>query len=116
MIIRRTNSAVADRIGQQSGYSEDAMITRRMLLEGTGTTLMASSLGLPSLFAKAAGLELSSNLPDGTRAEAVLESLPGKKPLIKLSYRPPNYETPIEYFRTGITASDAFFVRYHCGG
>ena len=89
------------------------MITRRMLLEGTGTTVVASSLGLPPLFAKAAGLELSPNLPDGTRAEAVLESLPGKKPLIKLSYRPPNYETPIEYFRTSITASDAFFVRYH---
>jgi DMSO/TMAO reductase YedYZ molybdopterin-dependent catalytic subunit len=89
------------------------MITRRILLEGTGTTLVASSFGLPPLFAKAAGLELSPNLPDGTRAEAVLESLPEKKPLIKLSYRPPNYETPIEYFRTGITANDVFFVRYH---
>jgi DMSO/TMAO reductase YedYZ molybdopterin-dependent catalytic subunit len=43
----------------------------------------------------------------------VLDSLPGKKPLIKLSYRPPNYETPIEYFRTAITPNDAFFVRYH---
>ena len=39
--------------------------------------------------------------------------MPGKKPLIKLSYRPPNYETPIEYFRTAITPNDAFFVRYH---
>jgi DMSO/TMAO reductase YedYZ molybdopterin-dependent catalytic subunit len=43
----------------------------------------------------------------------VLDSLPGKKPLIKLSYRPPNYETPIEYFRSAITPNDAFFVRYH---
>jgi DMSO/TMAO reductase YedYZ molybdopterin-dependent catalytic subunit len=47
------------------------------------------------------------------RSEAVLEALPGKKPLIKLAYRPPNYETPIEYFRTAITPNDAFFVRYH---
>src|SRR5262249_12538965 len=39
--------------------------------------------------------------------------LPGKKPLIKLSYRPPNYGTPNEYFRTAITPNDAFFVRYH---
>ena len=39
--------------------------------------------------------------------------MPGKKPLIKLSYRPPNYETPLEYFRTAITSNDAFFVRYH---
>jgi DMSO/TMAO reductase YedYZ molybdopterin-dependent catalytic subunit len=41
------------------------------------------------------------------------DALPGKKPLIKLSYRPPNYETPISYFRTPLTPNDAFFVRYH---
>jgi DMSO/TMAO reductase YedYZ molybdopterin-dependent catalytic subunit len=50
------------------------------------------------------------------RANAVLDTLPGKKPLLKLSYRPPNYETPIEYFRTAITPNDAFFVRYHLAG
>ena len=58
-------------------------------------------------------MNLPSSLPEGTRAAAVLDALPGKKPLIKLSYRPPNYETPIEYFRTEITPNDAFFVRYH---
>src|SRR5438034_118305 len=52
-------------------------------------------------------------MPEGTRSKALLAALPGKKPLIKLSYRPPNYETPIEYFRTAITPNDAFFVRYH---
>jgi DMSO/TMAO reductase YedYZ molybdopterin-dependent catalytic subunit len=52
-------------------------------------------------------------LPDGTRAEAIMDTLPGKKPLIKLSYRPPNYESPIEYLRTEITPNDQFFVRYH---
>src|SRR5207302_5802502 len=36
-----------------------------------------------------------------------------KKPLIKLSYRPPNYETPIEHLRTSLTPNDLFFVRYH---
>ena len=51
-----------------------------------------------------------------TWGEAVLDALPGKKPLIKLTYRPPNYETPIEYFRTAITPNDAFFVRYHLVG
>src|SRR5947207_11294047 len=51
--------------------------------------------------------------PEGARSNAVLDALPGKKPLIKLSYRPPNYETPLEYFRTAITPNDAFFVRYH---
>jgi DMSO/TMAO reductase YedYZ molybdopterin-dependent catalytic subunit len=61
----------------------------------------------------AAPLSLPAALSEGTRGEAVLDSLPGKKPLIKLSYRPPNYETPIEYFRSAITPNDAFFVRYH---
>jgi hypothetical protein len=52
-------------------------------------------------------------LPEGAQAEAVLDTLPGKKALIKLSYRPPNYETPIDAFGTAITPNDVFFVRYH---
>jgi DMSO/TMAO reductase YedYZ molybdopterin-dependent catalytic subunit len=63
--------------------------------------------------AEAAPLNLPAALPEGVRQHAILDTLPGKKPLIKLSYRPPNYETPIEYFRTAITPNDAFFVRYH---
>ena len=42
-----------------------------------------------------------------------MDSLPGKKPLIKRSYRAPNYETPLEYFRDVITPNDVFLVRYH---
>jgi DMSO/TMAO reductase YedYZ molybdopterin-dependent catalytic subunit len=83
------------------------MLTRRRLLEAAGSAAAAAGL------AKAQALDLPSALPGGTRAEAMLEALPGKKPLIKLSYRAPNYETPIEYFRTPITPNDAFFVRYH---
>src|SRR5262249_53319037 len=49
----------------------------------------------------------------GTRTSAVLDALPGKRPLIKLTYRPPNYETPVEYLGSSITANDVFFVRYH---
>ena len=52
-------------------------------------------------------------LPAGARESAVLDALPGKRPLIKRSYRPPNYETPIEYFQDAFTPNDAFFVRYH---
>ena len=63
--------------------------------------------------AQAADVDLDPALPEGVRANATLKSLPGKKPLIKLSYRPPNYETPLEHFRTAITPNDAFFVRYH---
>jgi DMSO/TMAO reductase YedYZ molybdopterin-dependent catalytic subunit len=95
------------------------MISRRRLLEGAGVgAVFAGSglglgLGLDMPKASAAPLDMPKGLPSGVRAEAVLEALPGKKPLIKLTYRPPNYETPIANFRTAITPNDAFFVRYH---
>jgi DMSO/TMAO reductase YedYZ molybdopterin-dependent catalytic subunit len=95
------------------------MITRRSLLKAAhaGALLTGSApiwLRLSATEAEAqAATNLSPLLPEGTRASATLDALPGKKPLIKLSYRPPNYETPIEYFRTPITPNDAFFVRYH---
>ena len=94
-------------------------VTRRRFLGGTGVAAVGAALGgtglgIPRLLrAEAAGLDLPAELSEGARAAAVLDTLPGKKPLIKLSYRPPNYETPIEYFRTAITPNDAFFVRYH---
>src|SRR3954451_13978669 len=54
-----------------------------------------------------------AEIPDGTLAEQALFALPGKLPLIKKTFRPPNFETPIQYFRTAITPNRAFFVRYH---
>src|SRR5580704_15912538 len=92
------------------------MLTRRHLLEaaGAGVALGGGPLGLPQLFgAKAAGVPLSPGVPSGLDGTATLETLPGKKPLIKLTYRPPNYESPLEYFRTPITPNDQFFIRYH---
>ena len=58
---------------------------------------------------------LSPDLPEGTRSEAHLAQPPGKQPLIQLSDRPPNLETPIQAFRTAITPNEQFFVRYHLG-
>ncbi|RYD53865.1 MAG: oxidase, partial [Verrucomicrobiaceae bacterium] len=43
-----------------------------------------------------------------------LATYPGKRPMILLTSRPPQLETPFEVFREGaITPNDAFFVRYH---
>src|SRR5438552_3069145 len=96
------------------GGREDAMLTRRGLItSGAGLALAGSGLRLAPSEAAAGPLDLPAALPEGARSNAVLDALPGKKPLIKLSYRPPNYETPLEYFRTAITPDDAFFVRYH---
>src|SRR5438128_4611976 len=87
------------------------MLTRRHLMHGSAALALA---GFGSRSGHAANaVNLPTELPEGLRSSATLAALPGKKPLIKLSYRPPNYETPIEYFRTAITPNDAFFVRYH---
>jgi DMSO/TMAO reductase YedYZ molybdopterin-dependent catalytic subunit len=92
------------------------MLTRRRLMRTAGASVALAGSGLAFKSAAAAGLNLPAGLPEGIRASAELDTLPGKKPLIKLSYRPPNYETPLEYFRTAITPNDAFFVRYHLSG
>ena len=54
-----------------------------------------------------------SSLPEGDIEASNLEALPGKVGLIKRTWRPPNYETPPEYFTTDVTPNKAFFVRWH---
>lgn len=49
----------------------------------------------------------------GRWASAAIDSLPGKHALHRLTHRPPNYETPLRYFRSVLTPNEAFFVRYH---
>src|ERR1700719_2968835 len=48
----------------------------------------------------------------GEAADA-LTALPGKKPLIRRAFRPPNFETPLADLAAPFTRNDAFFVRYH---
>ena len=43
----------------------------------------------------------------------VLDSPPGKRPLVRLSEQPPNYESPIDYLGAAITPNEDFFVRYN---
>jgi DMSO/TMAO reductase YedYZ molybdopterin-dependent catalytic subunit len=81
---------------------------RRHVIAGAGATALAG----PVAAAEKPGW-MSPLLPEGTRGEAVLEALPGKQKLIRLTDRPPNYETPIDAFGTAITPNQAFFVRYH---
>jgi DMSO/TMAO reductase YedYZ molybdopterin-dependent catalytic subunit len=88
---------------------------RRRLLAGAGTGALAL-MGPIRLVAASIGstAELGfAELPDGALAEQSLQTLPGKVPLIRKTARPPNFETPIEYFRSPITRNDAFFVRWH---
>lgn len=90
------------------------MITRRHLLQtaGAGSALAFSGLAWPRM-AEAASAELSPGVPSGISSYVTMGTLPGKKPLIQLADRPPNYEAPLEYLRTPITPNNEFFVRYH---
>jgi DMSO/TMAO reductase YedYZ molybdopterin-dependent catalytic subunit len=73
-----------------------------------------------------AGAALTNRIsPFGARAQGVttlpfvkgerpLVRYPGKRPLIQLTARPPQLETPFSVFDENvITPNDAFFVRYH---
>jgi len=91
------------------------MITRRHLLQtaGAGAALAATG-GLAELaHAQSAAGELTPGVPEGIKSYITMGTLPGKKPLIQLADKPPNYESPLEYLRTPITPNDQFFVRYH---
>ena len=78
------------------------MITRRGMIAGMGGTLLVSDLGSRRGRAEAA----EALAPE-------LVALPQKKPLIKQTFRPPNFETPFPDLRSEFTSNDVFFVRYH---
>ena len=75
------------------------MLTRRELLLATAGSWLAGSSR-----AGEAGAPVSAE---------TLTALPGKKPLIRRAFRPPNFETPLADLAAPFTSNDAFFVRYH---
>ena len=87
------------------------MKTRRDFLKVSAGGLLLAGGARWVEFANAA----NDSLPSGTLESAQLVSLPGKLPLIKKSFRPPNFETPVAYFNDAFTPNNAFFVRYHLG-
>ena len=69
-------------------------------------------LGSPALRAVAETV----TLPFGN-GERPLVQYPQKRPLIVVTERPPQLETPFDVFNEGVvTPNDAFFVRYHLAG
>ncbi len=57
----------------------------------------------------------AQELPAGAVSSSVMHALAGKRPLIKRTFRPPNYETPLAQFRHALTPNDSFYVRWHMG-
>ena len=84
-------------------------MNRRAVLAGLG----AVAASAPVAHAAQKPSWMSPLLPEGTRDAATLVRLPGKQPLIELTNRPPNYETPIDAYANPITPNDRFFIRYH---
>jgi sulfite dehydrogenase len=83
--------------------------TRRDVLKHT---MGAVALGT-SGFSVAAYAADQIQLPFGN-GERALVKYPQKRPLIQMTTRPPQLETPFSVFNEGvITPNDAFFVRYH---
>jgi DMSO/TMAO reductase YedYZ molybdopterin-dependent catalytic subunit len=81
------------------------MLDRRRFIQGAGG--IAVALAGRRLWAQPATLPFANG-------ERPLVQYPQKRPLIRLTERPPQLETPFSVFDEGpITPNDAFFVRYH---
>jgi DMSO/TMAO reductase YedYZ molybdopterin-dependent catalytic subunit len=87
---------------------------RRSFLRQAGTLGAASMLGGVGSAMAAAAATVVLPFENGERE---LAAFPQKRPLIVLTSRPPQLETPFSVFNEGIlTPNDAFFVRYHWSG
>src|SRR5207247_7933059 len=83
---------------------------RRRLLAGSAL----AGLGITGTGCAAQPRTIELPLGNGSRN---LVAFPEKRPLIVLTSRPPQLETPFEVFNDGLlTPNDAFFVRYHNAG
>jgi DMSO/TMAO reductase YedYZ molybdopterin-dependent catalytic subunit len=88
--------------------------SRRTLLAGGASLLASAGLGGLGRAAWAQAATIEHPFVNGRRQ---LVAFPEKRPLIVLTTRPPQLETPFEVFNDNvITPNDAFFVRYHNAG
>jgi DMSO/TMAO reductase YedYZ molybdopterin-dependent catalytic subunit len=100
---------VATGLGKNFGGS--AMLDRREVIKRAGIAALATGFGS----IKASALDTVS-LPFDN-GERPLVKYPQKRPMIGLTSRPPQLETPFSIFNDGaITPNNAFFVRYHLAG
>jgi sulfite dehydrogenase (cytochrome) subunit A len=91
------------------------MLDRRNLIKraGAGAFVLGSGAGFGVLEA----LALDTVTLPFENGERPLVKYPQKRPMIGLTSRPPQLETPFSVFDEGaITPNDAFFVRYHLAG
>lgn len=86
------------------------MIDRRTVLKGAAALAAGGGFSVPGLSAETITLPFEN----GKRP---LVRYPQKRPMIGLTSRPPQLETPFSVFDDGpVTPNNAFFVRYHLAG
>src|SRR5580765_7379608 len=84
------------------------MLDRREMMKRAGMAALAAGFGSAKAFA------LDSVTLPFDNGERPLVKYPQKRPMIGLTERPPQLETPFSIFNDGaITPNNAFFVRYH---
>jgi DMSO/TMAO reductase YedYZ molybdopterin-dependent catalytic subunit len=87
------------------------MMNRRTVLQGGAALLAGSGAVGGSSFASFAANTVTMPFENGERP---IVKYPQKRPMIGLTSRPPQLETPFAVFDENvITPNDAFFVRYH---
>jgi DMSO/TMAO reductase YedYZ molybdopterin-dependent catalytic subunit len=76
-------------------------------------SLVGADLDEADLFTLEARTEPALTTAPASPADSatVFDTLSGKRPLVRLSAQPPNYESPIAYLGAAITPNEAFFVR-----
>ena len=88
------------------------MMDRRSLIKQSGVGL-AAALGAGLTPRSLRAFAATAVLPF-ENGERPLVKYPQKRPMIGLTSRPPQLETPFSVFNANvITPNDAFFVRYH---
>ncbi|VVE31270.1 Protein-methionine-sulfoxide reductase catalytic subunit MsrP [Pandoraea morbifera] len=94
-----------------------AEVSRRRFLRRAGALSVGATLAGRALDVFAAATAPTTVTLPFANGERELVAYPQKRPLIRLTARPPQLETPFEVFNDGlITPNDAFFVRYHLAG
>jgi DMSO/TMAO reductase YedYZ molybdopterin-dependent catalytic subunit len=91
-------------------FGGSPMLDRREMMKRAGTAALGAAAGLTSVRAFA----LDTVTLPFENGERPLVKYPQKRPMIGLTSRPPQLETPFSIFNDGaITPNNAFFVRYH---
>jgi sulfite dehydrogenase len=87
------------------------MIDRRSFIKQSGAAVAALGAGTTTLSVRAFAAATALPFDNGDRP---LVKYPQKRPMIGVTSRPPQLETPFSAFNGKvITPNDAFFVRYH---